>query len=117
MNDNIPSDSDTGKTCGSSLNEKRTAWFNLIEQWQSSGLSKAAFCRQQGIQQWQFHYWMKSLNKKGKTESAQGFVRVDNQSRGSDIRLKFRNGMEVELDPDFNEDTLKRLISVIGKLC
>ena len=117
MNENIPHNSDAGESTGGSLNERRKVWSKMIEQWQSSGLSKAAFCRQEGIPQWQFHYWMRSLKANDKKESAQGFVRVTNQSSEKDIKLRFKNGIEVELAPDFNEDTLIRLIVVVGKLC
>jgi hypothetical protein len=45
MNKNIPHNSDAGESTGGSLNERRKVFSKLIEQWQSSGLSKAAFCQ------------------------------------------------------------------------
>ncbi|CAN5888736.1 hypothetical protein BH24BAC1_BH24BAC1_39760 [soil metagenome] len=37
----------------------------LYEQWQSCGLSNAAFCRQQGIRNSTFHYWVKKFGQAG----------------------------------------------------
>ncbi|AFV85986.1 MULTISPECIES: IS66 family insertion sequence element accessory protein TnpA [Alteromonas] len=41
--------------------ERRQHWQNIINQQVDSGLSKAAFCREQGILQQTFFYWAKKL--------------------------------------------------------
>ena len=37
----------------------RTEMFLMIEQWQVSGLSQKAYCRQQNLSYHVFHYWYK----------------------------------------------------------
>ena len=37
--------------------EVRERMFELIEQWQQSGLSQKAFCEQHSIRYYVFHYW------------------------------------------------------------
>ena len=41
--------------------ERRQHWQNIINQQVDSGLSKAAFCREQRILQQTFFYWAKKL--------------------------------------------------------
>ena len=41
--------------------ERRQHWQNIINKQVDSGLSKAAFCREQGILQQTFFYWAKKL--------------------------------------------------------
>ena len=41
--------------------ERRQHWQNIINQQVDSGLSKAAFCREQGILQQTFFYWAKKI--------------------------------------------------------
>lgn len=44
----------------------------VIKEWQTSGLSKKAFCRQRNIKYQTFHYWCKRLTE----TSSPGFTEV-----------------------------------------
>lgn len=37
----------------------RSEMFTIIEQWQQSGLSQTAFCRNRSLRYSSFHYWFK----------------------------------------------------------
>jgi hypothetical protein len=41
--------------------QRHERWRELLARWQSSGLSQAAFCRQERIHVWQFTWWKKRL--------------------------------------------------------
>jgi len=43
--------------------ELRDRMFELIEQWQQSGLSQKAFCEQHSIRYYVFHYWYRRYRK------------------------------------------------------
>jgi hypothetical protein len=49
-----------------------------INEWQTSGLSKKAFCRQRNITYPTFHYWFKRLNPD--RDPASGFTEITVQS-------------------------------------
>ena len=38
---------------------QREQMFSFIEQWQASGISQQAFCREHGVTYHSFHYWYK----------------------------------------------------------
>ena len=43
--------------------ELRDRMFELIEQWQQSGLSQKAFCEQHSIRYYVFQYWYRRYRK------------------------------------------------------
>jgi hypothetical protein len=47
--------------------------FSLIENYKSSGISGAAFCKEQNLSYHTFHYWLKKYRQKDK-KSEIGFV-------------------------------------------
>ncbi len=98
--------------------ERREHWSGILEQWRESGLGKSAFCRQQDIPPWQFHYWFKRLEEQAQ-EPAEGFARVHASSgmAGSGIRLRLASGLEIDLDPGFDEKTLLRFLRVASGAC
>ena len=96
-----------------SAEERRAHWRAVVERWQHSGLSKAAFCRENDLRLWQFHYWVKRVAEL--TGSGPGFAQV--AAAGSGICLRFGAGVRVELEPGFDEATLQRLVKALGGPC
>lgn len=77
----------------------------LFELWQSSGLSKVAFCRQNGIVSSTFHYWIKKfrqdeLSLSGSVSS--GFSQIPVQPTAvtpdhqASVVINFPSGIRVE---------------------
>ena len=94
--------------------ERRNHWRGVVEQWRQSGLKRAAFCRERGLAVWQFHYWHRRLA--GDDPSGSGvFARVHSVG-GSGLRLRL-GGLELEVEPGFDEATLKRLLHALGAAC
>ena len=61
---------------------KQQQMTELISQWRASGLTKAAFCREQQISIHQFKYWLKKfpnaeVSKSSKSEIS--FFSIENQ--------------------------------------
>ena len=61
-----------------------------INEWQNSGLSKKAFCRDRKITYQTFHYWYKRLS----LTAASGFdeVKLAGRSQNSTLELIFPSG-------------------------
>ena len=59
----------------------RQFWHEQYEQWQSSNLPKAAFCRQESLSIATFYYWIKKLSppelKSGMHELPSAFVPLE----------------------------------------
>ena len=98
------------------LEKKRQYWSEIVSDWNKSGESQASFCRDRNLRSWQLSYWHRRLRPKTSDVSS-GFVRVDEVSGCSGIRLRTAGGLEIELDRHFDELTLKRLFSVLTSAC
>ena len=95
--------------------ERRAHWRQLIEKSASSGLSAAAFCRQQKISYHQFHWWRRRFRKKDSQDKESGFLQLVpfSKSQDSGIRLRLQNGLSVEVDQGFDPYTLRRVIDIV----
>jgi len=120
--------------------ERRRRWRGLLEERCRSGLSTGEFCRRRGLALWQFYYWhgrLAGLRQDSGTGGAGGeealfapvvlpsggaggeearFGPAVLPSGGAGLRLRL-GGLEVEVAPDFDEATLKRLLQVMGAAC
>ena len=94
--------------------ERREHWRGVLEQWRQSGQKGAAFCREHGLSVWQLHYWRRRLAGEEPSGSVV-FARVRSVG-GSGVRLRL-GGLELELEPGFDEGTLKRLLRALGAAC
>jgi len=66
-----------------SSRERQQVWQQYMEAQQDSGLSGAAFCKQQGLNFAQFNYWRKKLVAFAPDSKLVGFARVTKQAAGS----------------------------------
>lgn len=104
--------------------------FLAIEIWRESGLSQAAYCRQENISPHRFKHWWKkyrslhalpSTTSKSTASQAQtplGFIAVgvDHSTEASVIpRLEFHypNGVKVVSDGVLSADQVRTLIQVV----
>jgi len=94
--------------------QRREHWRGVVDEWRRSGLAKAAFCRERGLVVWQFHYWCGRQAGNG-DDQRNVFARVQ-AAGGSGVRLRL-GGLEVEVEPGFDDGTLKRLLRVLGTAC
>jgi len=97
--------------------EERTSnWGDIIKQQESSGLNGAAFCREHGINLSRFYHWRRRL----KQDSVGGFLelRADAPSARPELTtagvlIHMSGGVRVELAPDFDSTTLRRVVEVL----
>jgi hypothetical protein len=99
-----------------SLHDRREYWRGVVEEWRASGVSKAAFCRERGIATWKFHYWHGRLTADpaaGKSNVGEEMFARVHATGSSGLRLLL-GGLELDLEPGFDEATLLRLLRVLG---
>jgi transposase-like protein len=79
--------------------DKQSFMFGLIKEWEVSGLSKKAFCRNHGIAPSKFFYWINKW-KNTKEEAPDGFVKLSPDKADffqSQYRLRYPNGVQLEV--------------------
>ena len=81
--------------------------FSLVESWQVSGLSRKAFCEQEGITVFKFNYWAAKL-KKDRSLSG-GFIRLQPQVAGSGYEITYPSGVKLQVK-DADLATLSQLL-------
>ena len=96
-------------------------WQHHIVQWQVSGLSQAAYCRQQDLCAHKFSYWKRQLQVVGKPDAHApkiGFARVQidtHRPEASDfgLSLHFNDGTRLSGITQANVCLIKQLLEVL----
>lgn len=81
--------------------EQTAAMRSLVERWQSSGLSKSAFCRQEGISQATFYYWQRKLRTISVPAdlTGEGFVELK-PTAPYRVSLRVEKGKWIQIESD-----------------
>jgi hypothetical protein len=79
--------------------ERIALWLSTVEQWRASGLTQAAFARQQGLHKRQLNYWINRLTPSN-GEPALVPVRIKREEIARDLQLLSPSGWRLTLAPD-----------------
>jgi hypothetical protein len=101
--------------------QSRTYWKQHIENWRSSGLTQADYCRQHELKDYKFTYWKKRCIP---ADSAITFVPLkirrslpaSSDPGSSSLRLIMDKDLAIEIRPDFDPRLLRRLIATLRSL-
>ncbi|HFD32781.1 MAG TPA: IS66 family insertion sequence hypothetical protein [Gammaproteobacteria bacterium] len=103
--------------------ERRRFWENHIEQWSSSGLTQAEYCRQHDISSNRFTYW-KCKFKREKTSS--GIVPVPVSALSSpgsgrpvsscELRLCIDSRYDLFIQENVSSSLLEKVITAVEKI-
>ena len=95
--------------------ERITHWRTVIKKHATSGLSAAAFCREQDISIHQFRWWKRRFRKDDSQSKESGFFQLVpfSKSQHSGIRIHLNNGVFIEVEQGFNPHTLRGVIDAI----
>ncbi len=79
------------------MNEREQNWQSVVDAWQSSHLSGAAFCREHGLVYHQFQYWQQKLRDSESGDKACGAqthqlvpVQVAHRANTSEVPLQLQ---------------------------
>ena len=88
--------------------------------WRVSGLSKAEYCRQKGLQRNSFYRWVR---EQGKTEqNADGFIEIAaqrfqprewQQPTEGEIGIVLPNGYRMNIEKGFNPETFNAVLALL----
>jgi hypothetical protein len=100
---------------------RATRWLAHVEQWQQSGMSKAAYCTVHGLNFSSFRYWLRKSRSAPVDASALPPVIVPLPftlaPKAPSIGLLVANRYALDIPSDFDEFTLARLLSVLESRC
>lgn len=94
-------------------------WSDHLEQWQSSGLSQAAYCRQYDLCQQKFSYRKRQSSfYVENANTSTGFARVQVEGKissdyDSGLSLRFNDGISVEGITESNLVLVQSLLTVL----
>ena len=95
--------------------EARHQMFALIEQWQQSSLTQKAFCQQQSLRYYVFHYWYKRYREQqaGTEDNATSFVRlqITKPSFTGGVEINYPGGIRLIFHEPVSSNYLKALVS------
>ena len=97
--------------------EYREEWYKVVEEYKSSGLTMKTYASNHDIKYYQFQYWVRKYNDLHKDQSKQ-FVKVETNKAiiSSDVFKIAYGKLTIELQDNFNEETLLKLLKVADQV-
>jgi len=92
--------------------QRAKAWREIIRRQQSSGLSIAQFCRQEGLTQVSFYNWRKKLAANDDGLFLE--LRLPNLNNAAPCEIILPD-CRVVVPPGFDADSLRRLLDVLRR--
>lgn len=91
--------------------------YSSIAQWQSSGMSQAAWSKLEGYSRSKFKHWLNKYRKEhGHVERQSNFVNVEidqSPSRDGHYSIHYPNGVRIECSGHLPISQLKQLINLV----
>ena len=85
-------------------------WRPIVQQCRESGLSNRDFCRQNGITEKTYYYWLRKLRMAAACKEAPRIVELERQDSGEDmIYIRFRNA-EMTLPAGTDADAITAIL-------
>lgn len=88
--------------------EKKTMMFGMVEQWQESGLSQAAYAQSQNVSLIKFRYWIRKYHQ---SQEQGAFVQLNGFCSSYGISIRYPNGVELTLPAQTPAAVVKSLIN------
>ncbi|MGH6629279.1 MAG: IS66 family insertion sequence element accessory protein TnpA [Burkholderiales bacterium] len=124
-----------GDRSPSACAQREEHWRRVLARWEQSGLTRAAFCRRDGIQESALSWWARELSERSR--SRRGVRKASQPKRAqrpafvpvrviqavprpsaSAVEVVTRGGLIVRLQPDFDPATLRKVLAALeGQPC
>ncbi len=101
------------------MTRKQRYWKKHIAAWQDSGLSQSAYCRGHGLSIKAFGYHKKKFIPASEAQEVIPVPNIAMPATPSDacrrpIKLYVRDNLMLNIEPGFCQQTLRRILDVIG---
>lgn len=91
-------------------------WMALIQECNASGLSNREFCRQHGVSEKSFYYWLRKLRHQAAEATEPHLIKLDPTSAEEDILNIRYHGAELRLPSGVDMDVVAALLRSIQML-
>ena len=109
-----------------STNENQHLWEQRIKEREKSGMSIAKWCKNNGINKGQYHYWNKRISKNSNNITENIFAEItpilssieattQNSNSSSDFQIYFKS-IQVTVPSNFKPASLTGLMKVLQEL-
>ena len=91
--------------------QKEQYWYQHIKDWEQSGKSKKAYCRQHNLVYDQFKWWYRKIQEKG-MDAKTGFIVIDKPAKVNtwgQINIVI-GGIRIEVQSGVDEQVLKKVL-------
>ena len=107
------------------LDQRKQEMYSSIEQWQATGLSQTAWCKQAGMSRSTFRKWLLRYEADHNTGSSPvedslltsgspSFVSIELPSRsGSQLTISYPNGVQLSCPASIGHDQLRHLVHLL----
>ena len=93
---------------------RKQQWVQIIRECQSSGLSNKEYCRQQGISEKSYYYWLRKL-RKAAAEGIPQIVEVEPPAEADKVNIRFR-GAELTLPAGTDAEAIAAVLRSLQQL-
>ena len=97
---------------------RREYWQNLMDRYETRGISITAFCKEENVHPSSFYSWRRRLQEDTTAEEAPKFVSLqfsadDSERPTSGVSVRISDAIRVELDKGFSSEDLLRAVQVL----
>lgn len=93
-------------------------WSQIIQAVQNSGLSKREFCRQNGISERQYYYWLKKLREAVTETAPPHLVHLEESAPKSEDILRIQIGQaDLRLPVNTDMEAVAAILRALQQLC
>jgi len=94
--------------------QNRNFWEHHLEQWQQSGLSQLAYCREHHLKPHRFYYWRRRILKpQTKVSFLPVKLPMDTPRQPQLLRILMPSGCALELEGRAEPEQLERLLKMV----
>ena len=91
-------------------------WRQIVQQCRESGLNNRDFCRQNGITEKTYYYWLRKLRMAAAGKDTPQIIELEGHDPGEDmIHIRFRNA-EMTLPAGTDADAITAILRSLQKL-
>jgi transposase len=101
---------------------KEQFWRKVVQDWRASGLSVCQFCRLRKLSEQSFYGWRRTLQLRDAEAPSTPFIPVRivpeavmPTAANTGLELLLVNGRRLQIGPDFDASTLRRLLQVLDE--
>jgi len=88
-------------------------WKNEFNRWETSGLTRAEYCRQNNIKLSTFDYWRHRLKDLASKENKLVKLPVSLLTTATPITIELMNQIQIKVPENYHSETLKKIITDI----